>query len=60
MRQELANLIGIARGLELDDFDVQARSGRDELAGNFLGLRQRHRALARTYPDKVYRHRNSN
>ena len=50
MLQELAGLVGIACGFELDDFDIDTGNGRDETPGNFLGLGQRHDALARADP----------
>ncbi len=50
MRQQLAGLIPIARGFELDDLDLDIGDDRGETPGNFLGLRQRHGALARAYP----------
>ncbi len=49
MRQQLAGLVGIACGLELDDLDIGA--GRGQAAGNFRGLGKRHDALARSDPD---------
>jgi hypothetical protein len=48
--QQLAGLIGIARRFELDDLDIEIGIGRDQPTGNFLGLGQRHRALARADP----------
>ena len=47
MLQQLAGLIGIARGFELDDLDIDVGSDRRQAPGNFFGLRQRHDALAR-------------
>ena len=56
MRQQLAGLIPVARGLELDDLDLDIGSDRDQAPGNFLGLRQRHGALARAYPQSNCHH----
>ena len=39
--------VGIPDGFELDDFDVELRRRRLQPPGNFLGLGQRHDALAR-------------
>src|ERR1700716_4245626 len=50
VRQQLADLIGIAGGFELHDFDIDVGSGCGQAAGNFLGLGQRHDALARADP----------
>jgi hypothetical protein len=50
MRQQLADLIGIARGFELDDLDLDIGGNHGQAPGNFLGLRQRHGAFARAYP----------
>ena len=50
MRQQLAGLVEIARGFELDDLDLDVGNGRGQAAGNLLGLGQRHRALARADP----------
>jgi len=50
MRQQLAGLIPIAGGFELDDLDLDIGDDRGQAPGNFLGLRQRHGALARAYP----------
>ena len=47
MHQQLAGLVGIPDGFELDDFDVELRRRRLQPPGNFLGLGQRHDALAR-------------
>jgi hypothetical protein len=49
--QQLAGLIGIACGLELDDLDLEAGNGRGQPPCDLLGLGQRHHALARTDPD---------
>src|ERR1700723_1096449 len=56
MLQQLAGLIGIARGFELDDLDVETGNGRGEAPGDFPGLRQRHHALARADPQLNCRH----
>ena len=49
MRQQLAGLVGIAGGLELDDLDIGAGGG--QAAGYFRGLGKRHDALSRSDPD---------
>jgi hypothetical protein len=56
VRQQLTGLIAIARGFELDDLDIDIRGGRGQAAGNFLGLHQRHGALARADPDSNCHH----
>ena len=50
MNQELAGLIAIAGGFELDDLDPQFGRRHRQALCNVLGLGQRHRALARAYP----------
>jgi hypothetical protein len=50
MDQELAGLVGIACGLELDDLDVQLGCCDRQALRNILGLGERHGALARAYP----------
>src|SRR4051794_4909694 len=59
MGQQLAGLIAIACGFELDDLDVDPGNSRGEPAGNLLGLGQRHDALARAYPYASCRHSRS-
>src|SRR5674476_1292346 len=54
--QQLAGLIGIARGLELDDLNLETGDGRGQPPCNFLGLGQRHHALARADLDANCRH----
>ena len=55
MREELAELIAamesaglveIARGVELDDLDIEIGDGSGQAARDLFRLRQRHRALA--------------
>ena len=58
--QQLAGLVLIARRFELDDFDLDIGSGRGQTPGDFLGLGQRHGALARTDPDSNCHHLRSN
>ena len=48
--EQLAGLILIAHGLELDDLHRKARVSRRQLARDFVSLRQRHHALARADP----------
>src|SRR6266404_272009 len=50
MLQQLAGLIRIACGFELDDLDINVGRDHVQAAGNFLGLGQRHDALARADP----------
>src|SRR5271170_4433351 len=50
MRQQLADLVGIACGFELDDFDLEFGRDRAQAPGNLGGLRQRHDALAGADP----------
>ena len=50
MAQQLAGLILIATGFELDDLDVEGRIGRAEQPRDRFRLRQRHHALARADP----------
>ena len=59
MHQQFAGLILIARGFELDDFDIDVGRHRGQLAPDFLGLRQRHRALARADPHRNCHHSRS-
>src|SRR3954452_18574939 len=46
MGQQLAGLVEIARGVELDDLDVEIGHGSDQAARDLFRLCQRHRALA--------------
>ena len=50
MAQQLAGLVLIAAGFELDDLDVEIRIGRAEQPRDPVRLRQRHHALARADP----------
>ena len=54
MRQELANLVGIARGLELDDFDLGADG--IQASCDLLSLGDRHCAFARADPQSIRCH----
>jgi hypothetical protein len=56
MLQQLAGLIRIARGFELDDLDINIGRDRVQAAGNFLGLGQCHDALARADPYSTCHH----
>ena len=60
VRQQLAGLVQIARGLELDDFDLDTGNGRGETPGNLRGLRQCHGALSRADPQSNCHHSCSN
>ena len=46
VRQQLAGLVNITSGLELDDLDIGVRHSRYQTAGNLLRLDQGHGALA--------------
>src|SRR5438552_13070611 len=50
MRQQLAGLVGIAGGFELDDLDGDIRRDQRQPPGDLLGLGERHGALARADP----------
>jgi len=47
MHEQVAGLVGIANGFELDDLDVKIRRCVAKARCNFFGLNKRHRTLAR-------------
>ena len=52
MRQQLAGLVGIADGLELDDLDIELGRRGGQPPRDVLGLGKRHGALARADPHR--------
>jgi hypothetical protein len=50
MAQQLARMVLIAAGFELDDLDFQIRAGGAKQPRDLVRLRQRHRALSRADP----------
>ena len=56
MAQQLAGLVLVAAGFELDDLDVERGIGRPQQPRDRFGLRQRHRALARADLQGLSRH----
>ena len=57
MAQQLAGLVLVAAGFELDDLDVERGIGRAQQPRDPFRLRQRHRALARADLQGLSRHK---